>query len=198
MKDNIRWTIIVIASVILLLMAGTVMFLITDTIVNPWLFFGVIAVPAFGSGALLASRWRPLTRIHNFAVNFLINGVVVGIVISALVLGVNYFAADFDGADPRTGIMERKYTKTRYRSKRVTRRTYTRGEPYKVYFIEVDLPESGVRSFEVRHELYSALRSGDTVTYRETRGALGLEVISHRSITPLHPRSNYSTRRKKR
>ena len=189
MTDKARWTAVVLLSVVLIFLTGSIIVFLCDTIVNPWLFFGIIAVPALGSGLVLAPRWRRLTGIGNYALNFVVNGLVIGIVLSALFLGINYFTADFDGGEPLRGIVGHKYEKTRYRTKRVSRRTYTRGEPYKVFFLQIDLTETGPRDFEVRRELYNSVRNGDTVTYREARGALGMEVIRRSSITPLHLRN---------
>lgn len=180
---------------LLIFLGGTVMWLMSQTVVNLPLFIGVIVVIAAGSSAVLAKRWERVTGIRNYVVNFLVNLVVAGLVLSALVLGINYTTADTFSNEPELVTISRKYTKTRYKSKRVGRRHYTRGEPYKVYFLELEIPDIGSRQIEVSHKLYGSVRDGDTLTLRTGRELLGMEVTDTKTLTPLHPRTKTGGRK---
>lgn len=71
----------------------------------------------------------------------------------------------------------RVYSETRYKTRRVTRRTYARGESYKVYFAEIDLGHGVRRPVPIDRGRYRRLRPGMRVSVGLCRGALGLTFV---------------------
>ena len=171
-----------------MLLGGAVWFFLEETIVNLWLFWGIILLISIGSGLILGRRWSKITKVSNFAVNLIVHVIVFALFLAAAVLIVNYSTADLATAAPEHVVVERKYTKTRYHTKRITRKTYVRGEPYEVYYIDLDIPQIGERAFQVPIKVYSSLSAGDTATVRLGQGILGLKVVDASSAAPLRPK----------
>lgn len=173
-------------TLMLVLVAG-ISSMLESTMINTWLFFGIVAFVAAATGTVLHRPWGKLTGTDRFYVNFPLHVVVSGIVLSAALLMGNYFATDFDRLPCERVIVEKRITKTRYKTKRVTRRTYTRGAPYKVYYLEISLPGGEHKEVYVPKKLYDKARKGDTATVRIGRGALSFPVFNPHSLELLHP-----------
>lgn len=90
---------------------------------------------------------------------------------------LNYCLAPQESRHSEAAVVERRYTETHYRSKRVGRNRYVRGEPYDTYHIEVRLPSGWTRPLEVNLRSYRGYREGDTVQIPVARGMLGFPVI---------------------
>ncbi len=72
-----------------------------------------------------------------------------------------------------------KYSETHYRSRRVGRNRYTRGEPYKVYKVQFRLDNGSLRTFQLPLSRYNKLRIGSAATLHQGPGALGVPVIAY-------------------
>lgn len=180
-----RTVIWVLTLFVIMLLAGGVWFLMNDTLLNQWFFWGVIGFVSLATGAVLARRWERITRVSNFAVNLAIHVFVFALFLAFGTLVLNYATAGLDDAEPTEVSVEKKFTKTRYHSQRAGRRTYKRGTPYQVYFIGLDIPDFGERSFEIPRSVYNSVRTGDRATIKMARGCLGLEVVDRMSVKPL-------------
>ena len=103
--------------------------------------------------------------------------------IVALILGVNYFCRDTSRTVTVRAEIVRVYSETRYRSKRVARNRYTRGEPYKVYFMDARLSDGREckRSISIqrynRYAWNSHRNKPDSVDLHLSSGALGMEIL---------------------
>lgn len=97
-------------------------------------------------------------------------------------------------------IVQKRYTETRYRSRRVSRKVYVRGNPYKVYFTDIIFPDGAKASVETNFKSYKAIRTDDTVIITRGAGVMGWEVLVPSTLKPLHPSrpSRPSHRRLKR
>lgn len=189
-KRVARYLILGFGLAILLILVAGISSMLESTMINTWLFFGVVAFVAAATGMVLYRPWGKLTGIDRFYVNFPLHVVVSGIVLSAALLMGNYFATDFDRLPRERVIVEKRITKTRYKTKRVTRRTYTRGAPYKVYYLEISLPGGEHKEVYVPKKLYDKARKGDTATVNIGRGALSFPVFNPHSLELLHPHVN--------
>lgn len=189
-KSVIRWVGFAVGSTLLLFLAGGIGAMLESTMVNTWIFFGVIGALGAATGTVLHRPWGKLTGSRKFYLNFPLHVVVFTVVMSAALLMGNYFATDFDKLPVERVIVENRLTKTRYHTKRVTRRTYTRGAPYKVYYLEISLPDGKRKEVYVKKSVYDKARKGDTATVRIGRGALSLQVFEPRSFRLLHPHVN--------
>ncbi|WP_370519163.1 hypothetical protein, partial [uncultured Duncaniella sp.] len=58
---------------------------------------------------------------------------------------------------------------------------YTRGEPYKVYFMEVRLPDGTSKNLQISLQSYNRLKAQKTRTtiLKMTPGALGMTIVRH-------------------
>ncbi|MCM1517192.1 MAG: hypothetical protein NC117_00925 [Pseudoflavonifractor sp.] len=86
-------------------------------------------------------------------------------------------------------VASRVYKETRYKTRRVSRRVYARGAPYKVTCIDVILPNGDTRSFDVTKKVYDAVSKGDTVDIPVTTGLFGLQWLDSHDIKTRHPRT---------
>lgn len=124
---------------LLILLAGAVWVMIGYTLVNPWVFFGCVLAVSLA----LTGLWKQLRSLPKIldrpTPDFAIIGLIIAVVLSGILLGVNYFTADFSGEEPTKAVVVRKYQQTRHRSRRSGRRSYERGEPYQVYFVDLRL-----------------------------------------------------------
>lgn len=165
---------------------GLAVTLMPMTLVNPaWIISGSVALAAL-TAVPFWQKWEAITRTRNIAVNVVCQLVAATGMFIAVILGVNYFARDIsDSAVVRAEIVK-VYTETRYRSKRVARNRYTRGEPYTVYFMDVRLPDGRVCKRSLSRESYnryfgrvgrSRRERPDSIDLRLTPGALSMTVI---------------------
>ena len=189
-KSVIRWVGFAVGSTLLLFLAGGTGAMLESTMIDPWAFFGVVVALGVASGTVLHRPWGKLTGSGKFYLNFPLHVAVFTIVMSAALLTGNYFATDLDRLPTERVIVENRLTKTRYHTKRVTRRTYTRGAPYKVYYLEISLPDGKRKEACVKKSVYDKARLGDTATVNIGRGALSFPVFDPHSLKLLHPHVN--------
>ncbi len=108
-------------------------------------------------------------------------GVVCGMVAMTGVAMLSFYGTNAWAADETVTVqasVERRYTQTRYHSRRVGRRTYARGAPYKVYKVEVRLPDGQLTTFDVGFERYNRARKGKQIPVELTHGLWGADVVS--------------------
>lgn len=186
----LRWLLLGFGVTVLIFLAAGTASMLESTIVNRWVFFGVITAVGMATGTVLHRLWGKLTGSGRFYINFPLHVVVFTIVASSSFLMINYFATDFDALPTEKVIIENRLRKTRYKTKRVSRRVYTRGAPYYVYYLKVVLPDSTPMEIYSRKKLYDEARAGDTAVIRMGRGVLSLPVADPHSLTLLHPRKS--------
>lgn len=128
----------------------------------------------------LRGMWRWLTGKSNIALTIILNCIVITpvSVSSAMILNYSYPSSE----QKARASVTRLYTQTRHQTKRVSRKHYTQGPAYKVYFMEFDIPEIGTKDVECSHTDYKRLMKGDTVTLTVGTGLLGLRYIDPKSI----------------
>lgn len=81
-----------------------------------------------------------------------------------------------------TAVAERVFTKTRYRSERVGRRSYKRGAPYKVYYMTLRLEDGLTKEIGITAENYRHVHREDSVGIIVREGLFGLRHIDTRNI----------------
>lgn len=192
----LRWLLLGFGVAFLIFLAGGVVFMLDCTVVNPWLLFGVIGVMAVISGGAAWPLWSKLTSTRKVYINFPVHVIVFTIIAAAIFLFTNYFAADYTAYPPAKASIERVYWQQRYRTRRVSRRTYVRGAPYKVYFLDIALAEDGtVKKVPITKTKYDLAHKGDSVELNIGKGFFGCRVINESSLKLLNPRSNKKSRR---
>lgn len=144
------------------------------SVVYPAVFSIVLG---FASGAVLWRKWRVVTESSAMIWNFLLNGVSAASLLFGAFYSANYAFAYSDTKSEVEGTVVRKYSETRYKSKRVARNRYTRGAPYKVYFAEVALPTGWKYEEEMSLSRWNKLRKGGSIKVELERGLFGIEVV---------------------
>ena len=99
--------------------------------------------------------------------------------LSGLLIGLNFMLTDFSSLPEVKAEVVDKYSETHYRSRRVGRNRYTRGEPYKVYKVQFRLDNGSLRTFQLPLSRYNKLRIGSAATLHQGPGALGVPVIAY-------------------
>ena len=194
--DGVKLVLVTLIVVCLGCIGVAGMILVADTIVDTLWYTVIIALVSLVAGAIVASRMEGLTELSNRFANFGIAAVGIFILLFAGVAAVNYSTAEFDVLGERASVtVTRKFTETKHHTYRNGRHGYTRGAPYKVYCLELDLPTVGERKFETFKSNYDQVSTGDTVTIGISRGCLGMRVVNSASIRPLHPRKPKLRRR---
>lgn len=193
-KSTLRWLALGFGVALLMIAGELTLTMLHHTMLNMGLFLSVVFFVAAATALPAAPLWGKLTGWSSMAANALVHAVALFLVLSALVLSVNYFAADKEGFSTELALIESRVRKTEYKSRRVSRRVYTRGEPYYVYELELRFADPGYSACSKRVRVpkrqYDALRQGDTVSVAVGRGALGMPVFDDSTIAPLHPRSS--------
>lgn len=145
------------------------------TIVPRWLPWTVGLILAMSTGLWGRGFIRRLTGFSAVWINYLIYTVVMTGVFACLLLVVNRVGAG--EREPVAAEICRVYSETRHRTKRITSRRYTRGEPYKVYFAELDLGGGVRKSVHLNFEQYRKMRRGLIVEVSLRKGTLGFKVV---------------------
>lgn len=176
---------IITVSLAVIIFYGTALTLFGMTLVRPVWIVGASVVLAAVTAVAFWQKWEALTRTGSVALNVACHLVAATGLFMAVILGINYFGRHASESVPVRAAIVKVYSETRYRSKRVSRNRYTRGEPYKVYFMDVQLPDGSQRKRSISLRFYNRYaRSGhlrrqcpDSVDLMLTPGALGMTVM---------------------
>lgn len=174
------------------LMSAAGCYFMLRQLVTPW-WIPVCVVLAVTVPLALPMRgiWRWLTGSDNVALNLLCHMLSVFPLLLCAALTVNYACANVSGKTEAR--IEKVYRQTRYRSRRVGRRTYTRGEPYQVYCMEIETSGGLRRDFDISRKIYSKAAKGDTIQLDILSGPLGMKMLD---ISHPHLPEHAATRRK--
>ena len=179
---------IITVSLVVIIFYGVAVTLLGMTLVKPVWIIGVSIGLAAVSAIVFWQKWELMTHTTNIVVNILCHIVVATGLFMAVILGVNYFGRHSSDTDVVRAEIVKVYSETRYRSKRVVRNRYTRGEPYQVYYMDVRLPGGRVCQRSISLNLYNRYartshlcsERADSVDLLLTKGALGMTIIEAR------------------
>ena len=161
----------------LMVLGGGAAFFYTKTLVEWWLPLGV----AFCAALLLRVVFRgALSRRLTELPRWLRDAVQVACLTVAAgfaVLGMNYAFADDATLHEEQVTVERKFSEKHYRSRRVGRGRYTKGEHYYVYRIAVRFTDGRTKTFDLPMERYNRVRQGAPLALKVETGLLGWPVI---------------------
>lgn len=181
-KSVLRWLALGFGVTILIMLAGGIAGMTETTMLNWRVFFGIIVTVAAATGTVLHRGWEKLTGIGKFYINFPLHMVVFTIVVAAALLMGNYFGSDFSAFQEEKVVVDQKIRKTRHHTKRVSRRVYTYGTPYYVYYVDIALPDGTRKEIYVNKKVYDRAHAGDTATVRIGRGPLSFRVLDPNSL----------------
>ncbi len=172
-----RATIVLIVTILitLILGGGTAAF-IQLSLVHPVR----ILLPALGIGFAAAFLLRKaavrLSGTDNLFLNVLFAGLLISSLLSFGFLGTNFWVAGKDH-HTETITVERLYSKTFHRSKRVGRRYTTTGEPYKVYYMEAAFSDGRTKEIRLGQRGFGKRKKGDRLELEIEKGFFGIPVI---------------------
>lgn len=135
-----------------------------------------LTVGAVG-GVLAAPLAAWFTRRSSFALNAALATVVMTGVWAGLFYTLNFAFADAAAGHSERAVVERKYRETHYRSRKVGRNRYVRGEPYYEYYFDVRYANGSVKPMLVSAERYRRVDRSDSITVNISRGLFGFPVI---------------------
>lgn len=162
---------------ICMLCYGAAFALVSRTLITGWIPFAISFVLALISGSTLWKIWIRITESENFWINYLCHIAAATGIIATLLLGCNYFFADEDTLHTENVTVERKYYKTRHRSRRVGRRYTTNGEPYKVYYMEIRFSDGRLKEQSLSFDEYRKTKKGKNLEIPVEKGLFGINVI---------------------
>ena len=128
------------------------------------------------SGLPIYNKWSAITGTHWLPINIVCHLVAATGFFMSLLLGINYWGRHSDCTKAERVAVVRVYSEEHYRSRRVGRR-YVKGEPYKMYYIDVALPGGYEKPLAVKPEKFRSYHNGDSVTVKLTPGALGMTIV---------------------
>lgn len=133
--------------------------------------------PALVTGFLAQPIVRLLTRSQSGLLNILTGASLSFTLFFGAFYGINYWGASSEVAEVMEGTVERKFTRERYRTRRLSRNRVVRTGKYNVFCYELRLPDGDTREYEIPVERYNRLRKGGTIPVERYQGALGVSVI---------------------
>lgn len=156
-------------------------FLLKQLISSVWIPVSVTLVMALILALPFMRFWQWLTGISNIPLCIICNLIAVWPVLLSGALIINK-------CTPRSrpvqteAVIKRLLIETRYHTKRVSRRVYTRGAPYSAFCAEVTLPGGADRTFDITKKKYDIFSKGDTVLIETTDGMLGMSTMNPSTI----------------
>lgn len=176
-KNVMRKVFFVLGIIVCLVMLGISMAIYNDTLIRWWIPVAMGVGLGVMTGVPYHSIWRRFTNYESRIANFLIHLVVVSTLWIFGMLGGNYIFADKSSSHIEKVAVEKKQRETRHRTRRVSRRSYVRGEPYYVYNITVKFEDGRTKKMEVLKKRYDRIHKGDTLTFTVQRGLFGFPII---------------------
>lgn len=168
---------LVVAILVFICLAGATAALNSRTLVPFIAPASVCAGIAIVSGLRWAGIWRWLTGSSRKWLNYCCHVLCTSCVLLFAFYGLNYFLADDGTLHEEKAVVTAKYKQTRYKSRRIRRNVYGRGEPYTVYCINLRF-ECGVeKERELKAASYRRTHTGDTITQKVERGLFGVSVV---------------------
>lgn len=142
-------------------------------------------------GFFTLNLWRLASGSENIGINITIGTVFLTGFISALFYILNFSCSKENTHHTETAIVIDKRKEVRHKTKRISRRHYTQGEPYNVYYLDIQFNNGTVKPYSIKQRQYSRFRIGDSINVQIEKGLFGLNVIK-RNGTPIDvPHSSY-------
>lgn len=148
-----------------------------DTLINGWWPIAIATVVAVITSMWGWKLWIWLTDMKAVWINCIVHIVITTSILLASFYSVNYWAADRASEISRQVEITSKYYKIHHRTNRTGRRSYSRGTPYKVYFIEITFPSGRTKELQLPYSEYHRLKTGSKITLQVQRGFFGIPVI---------------------
>lgn len=181
----------ILATIVCLVSLGCYGFSITlhhDTLINGWWPLGISAAVAIITSLWGWQLWKWLTDMRAVWVNCIVHIIVTTSVLLLLFYSINYYGSRPSSEITRDVEITSRYYKIHHHSNRTGRHSYSRGAPYKVYFIQITFPSGRTKDLQLPYSEYRRLHKGSHLSLQLQRGFFGIPVIKnlHHSIAD-HP-----------
>lgn len=185
-----RYFLIGLLIIALFISIGGSMAIYSNTIVKPWIPTAGAAIIASVSVPVCARWWKFVTQCSQLWVNGLCHVIFTGSLLLFSFYFCNFYFARRETIHAERAVIERLYSETHYKTKRISRRTYGRGEPYQQYYMEVRLEDGRTKNLSVKFDDYRRLKKMDTVQLKMERGLWGIPVIRREGCNIEVPKSS--------
>lgn len=178
LKNKSRHTSVLIVAIILIIGGyGLTLVLMELTVISPYLFWSAIGLFSF----LTIPVFMRVAGQLDFSDKTWVKAIACFIaecgIFAALFLSVNYFCSDREKAEKRSFEVERTYSEKKYRSRRIGRNRYTRGEEYTMYYADIKVTDVLTKTISIDINKFRRLHPGDSLQLRVTNGFFGFDVI---------------------
>lgn len=177
MNKNVRVLLRILIGIVLIVSSGMAYYFGTKTLVDLWIPWSVSFSLALLSGIFAWRIWIPLTSAKRFIINFPIHLIGVTVIFGFLILAINYTLSDIRTRTVVNAEVCSRYTKTRYHTKRVGRHYTAKGNPYKVYYIEIEFPDGRKKESGVTLSQYNRIKKGTQLRVVVENGFLSMPVM---------------------
>lgn len=151
----------------------------SNTIIEWWKPATTCAVAALAGTVLFHKRLRLLKQEN---IKYLEYPTAFAIIFSIMLCSfycMNFFMSDQSTRQEYSVPVINKYSKEKYRTKRVGRRT-VRGEKYMTYYIQLRLPDGHIKSYDRPIGEYTKIKRGQQLNISVEDGLFGIPVIKKR------------------
>ncbi len=156
---------------------GAAIYLHERTLISWWIPLLVAVCFAAISGIAIWKSWRKLTDSGSFLLNYICHVVFSCGIFLVAIYGLNFCFSDKDTSETQQVTVESKYTKTRHHQKRVSRRVYTQGSPYYVYYFRLRFEDGREKDINVPRDRYNRTRHGSAIPVTTRTGLFGITII---------------------
>ncbi len=150
-----------------------------NTLVEWWTPALICLVPSLPVGLVLSRLFDKITVLDSRLISILSAVVFSFCVFFGGFYILNYYCSREDSSQKYETEVVRKFTKERYRVKRLSRNRIRKGEKYTVHFIVVSLPGGKEKKMEVTYAQYSRIRKSQSLTLDVEKGLFSVPVIKN-------------------
>lgn len=181
---------------VLIAAIGAYLGLASITLIAWWIPLIVSLVLAAISGTVLWRLWQQLNGIDSIAPNFIAHIVFFTFFLTGAFYVINFICRDESNPQKVTAVVLEKYREKHYRSQRVGRNRYVRGNPYYEYCIEVRLENGEDKKISLPFKTYKGVKPDKEITLSLAKGGLGADVLLTSDIPADNPDFYKESKRK--
>lgn len=162
---------------------GAFLGLLTITLVNPWIVCTVCLTVAIVLSILLADKDRTVIPFKNYPWRLVSWILLLFSIFTGAFYVVNYIGADDNNSTTTTATVERRYYKTRHRTKRIRRGRYApTGETYKDHYADLRLEDGHLVTIYLSATQACRLKKGQRLEAHVSPGSFGIPVVLRQTI----------------
>lgn len=177
---------LIILGFIAIALLGLTISLQQNTLIEWWKPLAVAVIPATILGLSFAEISSRISGWSNRTLNIIVGATFWLIAALGCFYALNFFGSDTDSTIDCHARVINKYTEEHYRPRRISRYTTVRGQKYRVYYINLRLPDGKNKKLEITATQYIKIRKGKSITLKIQNGLLGIPIIKKTVLPELH------------